>query len=81
MKNFIKRTIDSIRRKPLLVKPVIMCCLSEEQYDFLKNAMGFKRETIDDVLNNKDNEYFDDFSKNITKLIELHKSILCKIVK
>lgn len=24
MKNFIKRTIDRIRRKPLLVKPVVM---------------------------------------------------------
>jgi len=26
MKNFIKRTIDSIRRKPLLVKPVVSTC-------------------------------------------------------
>ena len=29
MKNFIKRTIDHIRRKPLLVKPVVMPCLSD----------------------------------------------------
>lgn len=29
MKNFIKRTIDRIRRKPLLVKPVVMPCLSD----------------------------------------------------
>jgi hypothetical protein len=26
MKNFIKRTIDRIRKKPLLVKPVVSCC-------------------------------------------------------
>ena len=29
MKNFIKRTIDRIRRKPLLVKPVVSNCPSE----------------------------------------------------
>ena len=59
----------------------VMCCLSVEQYDFLKNVMGFKKETIDSMLVNKDKDYFDDFSKNIDRLIELHKSLMSKIIK
>lgn len=56
-------------------------CLSVEQYDFLKDVMGFKKETIDSVLVSKDRDYFDDFSKNIDRLIELHKSLIFKISK
>lgn len=32
MKNFIKSITDRIRRKPLLVKPVVMPCLSGKKY-------------------------------------------------
>jgi hypothetical protein len=59
----------------------VVRCLSVEQYDFLKDVMGFKKETIDSVLVSKDRDYFDDFSKNIDRLIELHKSLMFKISK
>lgn len=43
MKNFIKRTIDRIRRKPLLVKPVVSGCTHffgevNNGYQYCKNC-------------------------------------------
>jgi|WetSurMetagenome_2_1015567.scaffolds.fasta_scaffold547108_2 hypothetical protein len=35
MKNFIKRTIDRIRKKPLLVKPVVSCRFNIGDYVFV----------------------------------------------
>ena len=39
MKNFIKRTIDRIRRKPLLVKPVVTSSYASKLTDYEVNKM------------------------------------------
>jgi hypothetical protein len=39
MKNFIKRTIDCIRRKPLLVEPVVTSSYATKLTDYEVNKM------------------------------------------
>jgi len=50
-------------------------CLSEKQYDYLINDMGFLESIIDRHLKNMDNIEFKKFSDNINNLIKKDNKI------
>jgi len=58
MKNFIKRTIDRIRRKPLLVKPVVSESLIPTQFINCKWVQTEEPYNDTEVLTPKNGEIF-----------------------
>ena len=60
MKNFIKRIIDRIRRKPLLVKPVVMSSLFVISDDDLSLYLESGQVYLQHYCNSNMPEYFKD---------------------
>ena len=52
MKNFIKSTIDRIRRKPLLIKPVVKHSKIDNYEEALRYCVEHKNGTIKELKEN-----------------------------